>query len=271
MPFTSSFAPVDGPSGSDLWFVFRGDRLLVKTAETLAEIPRACEISSFGADINGMHYIGALDGTSCYAVEADGEAADPPGMAFMELRPLLVMLDEESFAVASRAYQFIHWERMHQFCGRCGGRIGPKPDERAKVCQQCGLTIFPEISPAIIVAVTRGNEILLAHSQRFQAKFYSVLAGFVEQGETFEQTVRREVKEEAGIDVKDITYFGSQPWPFPNSIMVGFTAEYESGEISVDETELIDAGWFTADTLPNVPRKGSIARRLIEHFIERTK
>jgi NAD+ diphosphatase len=271
MPFTISFGPIDGPSGSDLWFVFRGDRLLVKTAETLAEIPRACEINSLGADITGMHYIGALDGTGCYAVDAGGESADPDGMAFMELRPLLVMLDEESFAIASRAYQFVHWERMHQFCGRCGSRLGPKSGERAKVCPQCSLTIFPEISPAIIVAVTRGSEILLAHSKRFQAKFYSVLAGFVEQGETFEQTVRREVKEEVGIDVKDITYFGSQPWPFPNSIMVGFTAEYESGEISIDESELNDAKWFTPDNLPNIPRKGTIARRLIENFIARAK
>jgi NAD+ diphosphatase len=124
------------------------------------------------------------------------------------------------------------------------------------------------MSPAIIVAVVRGRTILLGHAARFPGAMYSVLAGFVEPGESLEDCVRREVKEETGVKVKDIRYFGSQPWPFPNSLMVGFTAEYAGGEITMDEKEIVDARWFTADSLPTIPDKISIARKLIDWFVE---
>jgi NAD+ diphosphatase len=191
-------------------------------------------------------------------------------MKFVGIRSLLGGFDEDILGVISRAFQIIHWERTHLFCGRCGAANMPKEDERAKVCPACGLVIYPELSPAIIVAISKGRELLLAHARRWlSTPFYSVLAGFVEPGETFEQAVMREVMEEVGIEIRDIRYFGSQPWPFPNSIMVGFTAEYESGELRVDENELTDAGWFTSDKLPNLPRKGSIAGRLIQDFVDR--
>ena len=128
---------------------------------------------------------------------------------------------------------------------------------------------YPRLSPAIIVAVINDNRILLAHADRFASGLYSVLAGFVEPGEAFEECVKREVKEEVGIMVKNIRYFGSQPWPFPNSLMVGFTADYDSGKISIDGIEIKDAGWFKANDLPRIPGKISIARRLIDWFVER--
>ena len=139
-----------------------------------------------------------------------------------------------------------------------------KKDERAKECPKCGLLNYPRISPAIIVAVLKGNQILLARSRRFPGGFYSVLAGYVEPGETLEECVRREVFEEVGIEVKNIRYFGSQPWPFPDSQMIAFTAEYLSGDIKPDESEIVDAGWFLPENLPEIPGKISIARSLLE-------
>jgi NAD+ diphosphatase len=142
----------------------------------------------------------------------------------------------------------------------------------ARQCHACGLTLFPRISPAVIVLVERSGKALLARSSRFQEELYSVIAGFVEPGETLEETVRREVKEETGIDTKNIRYFGSQPWPFPDSLMIAFTARYAGGEIKVDNEEILDAAWFSADQLPTIPGKISIARALIDWFVlKRTK
>jgi len=140
--------------------------------------------------------------------------------------------------------------------------------ERAKVCSKCGFRTYPRISPATITAVTPGNQILLARAKRFPSELYSVIAGFAEPGETLEECVKREIMEETGIDVKNIRYFGSQPWPFPDSLMIAFTADFEGGEIRIYKKELVDARWFTADALPKIPDKLSIARRLIDRFIE---
>ena len=180
-------------------------------------------------------------------------------------------LDEEVFSVAGRVFQCLDWDRTHQYCGRCGGHTEPRLDELARSCPACGLISYPEVTPAVIVAVIRGEEILLARSRRFQGSFFSVLAGFVEAGETFEECVKREVMEEVAIAVDNIRYFGSQPWPFPHSLMVGFTAEYAGGEISIDDKEISEAGWFTAEALPEVPRTGTIARRLIDWFCDNHK
>jgi NAD+ diphosphatase len=267
MRFIASFIPAAGHSGPELWFIFREDGLLVKTAGAGVEVPKASDIAGLQSGRVGRHYLGALDGVNCYASDMDEESACPDGMSFMEMRMLFGIFDDVLAGVASRAFQVLHWERTHQFCGRCGCRTEAKTDERARICPQCGLINYPELSPAIIVAVIRGKEIILARSKRFRYAFYSVLAGFVEPGETFEETVKREVKEEVGIEVKNIRYFGSQPWPFPNSVMVGFIAEYESGEIRIDGSEITEAAWFSADNLPAVPRKGSISRSLIDYFI----
>jgi NAD+ diphosphatase len=178
------------------------------------------------------------------------------------------LLDDEVFMLAGRAFQITNWDENHKYCGKCGALFDNKQDERAKICPKCGLVNYPRISPAIITAIVKENKILLAHGNHFKNKMYSVIAGFVEPGETFEDCVQREVMEEVGIRVKNIRYFGSQPWPFPNSLMVGFTAEYESGEIKVDEKEIGDAGWYSVDEFPETPGHGSIARKLIDWFIE---
>jgi NAD+ diphosphatase len=189
-------------------------------------------------------------------------------MEWQGLRRLYGALDEEMFWVAGRAFQIMDWDRTHQHCGRCGSPTENKTDERAKVCPKCGTVSFPRMSPAIIVAVVRDESILLAHAARFPGAMFSVLAGFVEPGESLEDCVRREVKEEAGVELKNIRYFGSQPWPFPNSLMIGFTSEFAGGEIKTDMKEIVDARWFTADRLPTIPDKISIARKLIDWFVE---
>jgi NAD+ diphosphatase len=178
------------------------------------------------------------------------------------------LIDDEFLLVAGCATQLTRWDRIHRFCGQCGKPAEDQTDERAKTCPRCNLTFYPRLSPAVIVAVVREDRLLLARSTRFPYNFYSVLAGFVEPGETLEECVVREVREEAGILVKNVRYFGSQPWPFPDSLMLGFIAEYAEGEIKINESEIADADWFTADALPNIPPKVSIARSLIDWYVD---
>jgi NAD+ diphosphatase len=188
-------------------------------------------------------------------------------MLFQGLRRLYDAVDETLFFLAGRARQIVDWDRTHQFCGQCGTPMGILSTERAKKCPRCGLLHFPHVSPAIIVLVKWGRKLLLGRSPQFPPGMYSVLAGFAEPGETLEEAVAREVQEEAGIRVKDIRYFGSQPWPFPHSLMIGFTANYASGVISLDGSELEDARWYTTDNLPTLPGSISIARKLIDWFL----
>ncbi|HNW93710.1 MAG TPA: NAD(+) diphosphatase, partial [bacterium] len=185
----------------------------------------------------------------------------------INLCDLLVLIDEDLFRVCGRGLQLLHWEKTNVFCGRCGARTRAHEQERARVCPQCGLTVYPRISPAVIVAVARGGKILLARNRNFRRAFHSVLAGFIEPGETFEDCVRREIREEVGISVGNIRYFGSQPWPFPDSLMVGFTADYEHGELAVDGREIVQADWYAPDCLPPIPPPGSISRKLIDCFV----
>jgi len=253
------------------WFIFRRDKLLIMSSEKSVAIPRSADVTSLNTKLLRTHFLGTFGDSGCFLAEVEEHTSDPQGMIFQEFRPLLGLLSDEMFSIAGRAYQILYWDRTHQFCGRCGESTHLKKDERAKECSQCGLIVYPVISPAIIVAIVKDREILLAQARRFTAQFYSVLAGFVEAGETFEECVKREVKEEVGLDVDAIEYFGSQPWPFPSSLMVAFTAKYAGGDIRIDTTEIVDAQWFTANKLPDVPRKGTIARSLIDWFLEKNK
>ena len=249
------------------WFAFSGDNLLVYLHESEPTIPRLETLAEIGLTPVNQHYLGTLEGVPCFAADL-GEAITPPeGMSCQGLRRLGEKLAEPLFLVAGRAIQIVNWERTHQFCGRCGSPTIYQPHERAKLCPHCGLTNFPRLSPAIIVAVTRGDKLLLARNGRFPAGFFSVIAGFVEPGETLEECVVREVLEETGVLVDNIHYFGSQPWPFPHSLMIAFTATYAGGEIVTDGTEITEADWFAAAALPLIPGKISISRRLIDWFV----
>lgn len=250
-----------------LWFVFKKDKLLVCQDSSRLRIPLVIDLSELDLAPLRQQYLGKLDGRHCYSAELSEEANAPEGMLFQGLRQVYGNLDEDLFWFAARAVQIVDWDRNHLHCSRCGSPLQTKTAERAKECPACGLLHFPRLAPAIIVLVERGNQLLLARSRHFLAGLYSVIAGFVEPGETLEEAVVREVREEVGISVKDIRYFGSQPWPFPHSLMIGFTATYAGGEIFMADSEIEDAGWFTPANLPPLPGKISIARKLIDGFL----
>jgi NAD+ diphosphatase len=217
------------------------------------------------------HFLGTLDGRPCVAVEeTEGPEAARDGRQFIGLRPLWAEVDEQVWAVAGRAVQIVAWDGAHRFCGRCAEATLPLADQRARQCSRCGLTAYPRLAPAVIVLVERSDgRVLLAQNAGFSEPFYSCLAGFVEPGETLEEAVRREVREEVGVEVHRLRYFGSQPWPFPHSLMVGFTAELASGELHPDGQEITDAAWFSTTDLPRLPGEISIARALIDAWRQR--
>lgn len=258
------------------WFVFQGDKLWVRPNGHKAEVPRAADPAQLGAAPLRQLYLGYLEGgtaqqTHCYCAEVADDAALPTGLMADGLRGLYPQLDEMAFGLAGRAVQLLTWDRTHVFCGQCGAATETLAHERAKQCPRCSLLNYPRLSPAIIIAVVRhtaeGERLLLARNHRFPAGRYSVVAGYVEPGESLEECAEREVSEEVGIQIKNIRYFGSQPWPFPHSLMIGFTAEYAGGEFALEEAEIAEAGWFAADALPGLPPKMSIARRLIDWFV----
>jgi len=267
MEFVSEFISTFDGSESAWWFVFCNHRLLIREQDTDKPIPFLYALSELNLHPLRQHYLGKLDGSPCFSVQIPENTPPPQGMVYKGVRELFGQFEDDLVGLAGQADQLARWDEAHQFCGRCGKQMKDKPDERAKVCPSCHLVNYPRISPAIIVAVTKDKQILLARSARFRAHFYSVLAGFVEPGESLEDCVKREVKEETGIDVKDMHYFGSQPWPFPDSLMVGFTAAYAGGDIIIDKKEILDANWFSAKNLPQVPGKFSIAGKLIDWFI----
>ena len=252
--------------GPSHWLVFQGTDLLVAKTDSEIRIPTRDSLADLGIPADGCHFLGTADGIPCRAVAAPPGLTAPGGWSFEGLRALFGMLSDTFFTVAARALEVLEWDAGHRFCGKCGAETKVKKDERARECTRCGHLSYPRISPAVIVAVVRDHRILLARAHRFPPGFYSVLAGFVEPGETLEECVAREVREETGIEVKDVRYFRSQPWPFPHSLMIAFTAEYAGGEIRVDESELMEAGWYAADALPRIPDPITVARKLIDWF-----
>lgn len=258
------------------WFIFSGYRLLVSVNDRQATVPLLHDPAELGLAVIRPQYMGyctdPTNGFHTMVGEVLEETAIPANFSFLSLRQLFGLMDDKLVWLAGRAVQLAEWNRASQFCGHCGVPLVAQTHERAKKCPQCGRTIYPRLSPAIIVLVERVNangrhELLLAHSHRQPPGFYSVLAGFVEPGESLETAVIREINEEVGITVKNIRYFGSQPWPFPDSLMIAFTCEYDAGDIVLQMTELADAGWYTADNLPPIPPPISIARQLINWFI----
>lgn len=221
----------------------------------------------FGAPDPDALFLGDLDGVPCFG----GLLLDPPpeGIEAVSLRQLYGALSETEFGVAGRALGLIAWDRDHRFCGRCGSATERSTTERLRTCVACGHGAYPRLSPAIIALVERDGRALLARNPRFPTPFFSTLAGFVEVGESLEEAVAREIREEAGIEITDIRYFGSQPWPFSGSLMVGFTARWAANELAPDPTEIAEADWFLPDALPRIPPKLSIARALIDDFVQR--
>ena len=198
--------------------------------------------------------------------EVDDVFGAPDTFEWIDLREVWQRYGEEAFARAGAAYQYMNWLRNARFCSRCATPLSPGTEDRGLVCSGCGRVVYAPLHPAVIVAVERDGKLLLAHNTRMPGKRYSILAGFVEPGESLEQTIEREIMEEVGIEVQDIRYFGSQSWPFPCSLMLGFTARWKSGALRPDGTELAEAGWFAPDEFPEIPPSISISRKLIDDF-----
>jgi NAD+ diphosphatase len=258
----------DGNGRPGYWFVFADGKLLLRNDGDNWAVPFAREAGQLGVSPVRVQYLGTLDDQPSFSAEVTPDAAAPTGMAFTELRACYGLVPEDMYLLAGRALQIVSWDQTNQFCGRCGAGTSPLKGERAKKCPRCGLITYPRLSPAVITAVVKGDQILLARRAGTRVPMFSVLAGFVEPGETLEDCLKREVLEEVGIRVKNIKYFSSQPWPYPNSLMIGFTAEHESGEIEVDGIEVSEARWYSASSLPNIPPKFTIARDLIDWFVE---
>lgn len=269
--FISSIVPSESQPAGAYWFIFSDHRLLVKTAGDRAAIPVAQDSVELGLTLVDPLYIGTFRGRPCYTAAPSSDAEIYAGAGFEDIRTLFGRLEDGLYEAALTAVHLREWDKNCRFCSYCKSEMKHRTDVRAKECSQCGRLEFPRISPAIIVLIEKDETLLLARSPRFNDAFFSILAGFVEPGESLEDAVRREVMEETGITVKDIRYFGSQPWPFPDSLMIGFTAQYESGEIQIDQEEIVEAGWYKAGSLPKIPGKLSIAGQMIDWFIEKSK
>ncbi len=250
------------------WFIFRDNEMLVLENHNSLGIPFTSNLESLNIMPTRTQYLGKLEGHPCFSAEVAPETLPPEGMIFKDLRFLYDDLDEDIYLLAGRAVQIVNWDSSHQFCGRCGSPTKTMTNMTAKKCPECGFISHTRLSPAVITAIIKDDKLLMAKHANTPRKWYGLIAGFVEAGETLEEAVKRETAEEVGLDLKNIKYFGNQPWPYPNSLMIGFTAEYAGGEIRVDGDEITDAQWFSKDEIPFLPPKLSIARELIDWFIK---
>lgn len=211
-------------------------------------------------------YLGTWKGRPLYAVVSQELAPAVHGRA-VSLREVLALHEPEQGCLACMGKQLLHWRQQTRYCSACATPLQEKAGERARICPACQALYYPRINPAVTVSVTKDNKILLAHNRSFQNNVFSLVAGYVEVGESLEQAAAREVLEEVGIRIKNIRYWGSQPWPFPSSLMLGFLADYESGTIKPDGVEIDQAGWYALDALPDLPRPGSMARKIIDSLL----
>jgi NAD+ diphosphatase len=266
----STFQPLLAPveTGAMRTFTFRGNELLVRDEDFALPDASACE--TLGVPAANILPVGLIDGCYCCAAWVERGTAPLEGHAFRGLRGLFGRLDEATLAVAGRAFQIADWARTHRFCGACAQPMARADGERAMKCA-CGHVAYPRISPAMMVLVRRGPAILLARNVAVPAGGrMSALAGFLEPGESIEDAVHREVREEVGIEVDGLRYFASQSWPYPHSLMIAFTAEYAGGELRPQPDEIAEARWFgPGDPLPELSPPQSISRALIDAHLPR--
>jgi len=251
------------------WFIFLSRNILLQEKEGTLCLPQGEEAPVELQPWTQVLALPELDGQPCRAFELNAPPKEglPAGMKTVELRSTFPLLPAEHYRMAGKAAELIYWDQNTRYCGYCGAPTAMQT-AISKRCTQCGKEIWPTVSPAIIVRITRNDQVLLVHARNFRrADYFGLVAGFLETGETLEACVRREVMEETGLTIRNLRYFGSQPWPFPSGIMVGFTAEWESGELRLQQEELSKGGWYSRDNLPHIPDKSSIARRLIDDWL----
>lgn len=255
-----------------IWLIFSGDKIFHFTENSGLIIDTWEKLSFAHAYQDQIVKIGHHDNLPCFLIDMGNEHIEHDELSLISMRALLMQNQTSFFGVASRAWQIALFMRTHRFCGQCGSTMQQIDWEMAMQCSRCHHRCYPRISPCIIVSIRHNNKILLAQGKPQRSRqMFSTLAGFVESGERLEQAVHREVFEEVGIKVKNLRYFSSQPWPFPHSLMVGFLADFDSGDIKVDGKEILEANWYAADELPNIPPKLSIAGQLIQHTLEEIK
>jgi NAD+ diphosphatase len=245
------------------YWLLRKDNQLLAALERPSEhyFPRGCA-SDFGNPTDAL-LVGEWQGLPCYAAEL-GALPEKFSCELISVRSLFSLVSAEAAALAGRAILLLDWQKNHRYCGKCGSPTAVKPRQFAMQCATCGLVSYPRISPAVMVLIRRGDELLLARSPRFKPGVFSALAGFVEAGETLEQCAAREVREEVGIEIANLRYYGSQSWPFPDSLMVAFFADYAGGTITPDPSEIEAADWFPCNSLPALPEQMSLAWQMIE-------
>ena len=251
------------------WFVFcNGDIMLEKDGEGRYFVPKSAACPIPLTETDRQHEIAPFeDGTEVFAVMQEEKLSDSSGRyEYVSLRDSYNLLDSPMYRKAGKCEEIMYWDSQTRYCGVCGTAMSWHTDI-SKKCPHCGKEVWPLLATAIIVLIHKGDEVLLVRGRNFRRHFYGLVAGFVETGETLEEAVRREVKEETGLTIDNIRYFDSQPWPFPCGLMVGFEADYTGGEIHIQEEELHCAQWFKKDNLPTLPEKLSIARRLIDHWV----
>ncbi len=255
-------------SGNSVWIIFSpGETHAVVAKSTLEPL-----LGSLGSDIRKAlvrsFLIGELPGgEKVLCGELSQSHPLPDTLEWLGFRDIYTRMNRSYQSPVSRAKQLLNWDRTHQFCGVCGKQTQVKDQEPCRFCPSCGEMYYPRLAPAVIVRITRGNRIMLAHNKNFPEGIYSHIAGFVEAGETLEEAVKREVREEVGLEIENLRLFGSQPWPMPYSLMIAFTAECPEGDPEPDGVEIEDARWFTPDTLPMPPTSGSIAMAMLQDFI----
>jgi NAD(+) diphosphatase len=252
------------------WFVFcKTDIMLEKVGEHYTiplseEVPVTLHPWTHVLNVTPME-----DGTEVKAVMIDQPITDNPLYKMCGLRPSFYKLSKELYLKAGKCHELLYWDNNTKFCGICGAPMKMHTDI-SKRCTNCGKEVWPQLATAVIVLVHRDDEVLLVHARNFKTDFYGLVAGFVETGETLEEAVHREVEEETGIKIKNIRYFGSQPWPYPCGLMIGFNADYDSGSIQLQHSELSKGAWFTKDNLPTIPEPLSIARMILDDWINKT-
>lgn len=253
-----------------LYFVFcNGEILLEKLPDGSFSIPCSEEPPVDVRAGSNIMSVTTAEGITVFAYDMENPVTDNPRYEMCGLRASYYKLSDELYKTAGKCEELLYWDRNTQYCGTCGGRMKMHTDI-SKCCEKCGREVWPQLATAIIVLIRKGDEVLLVHARNFRGNFYGLVAGFVETGETLEEAVEREVLEETGLCIRNIRYFGSQPWPYPCGLMVGFNAEYQSGDIHLQDSEIAAGAWFKRDNLPEIPEKLSIARKLIDNWLEET-
>lgn len=260
---------ITGCSAKTRLLITNGTEILLRVQAGTLSLPSGVPADSGITVSKSEQFTFSTHGCTCTAYDAPTGFSPPPGHVMKGLREAYPSMDTAEYIAASKGSELLHWNRTSRFCSKCGSPLR-RHSEISKLCDACGHEYFPQLTPAIIVLVRKGREALLVHAKTFSRPFFGLVAGFVETGESLEQCVAREVMEETSLEIKNIKYHSSQSWPFPATLMLGFTADYAGGELRFADGELSNGGFFSPDDLPPLTSPPSIARRMIDDWLSET-